>query len=74
MAAHAKSHLTRKRAQYLRRVKGARHAHAAMRAEGRTPGDVGRAVIAANRAVRKRDREEGMGWRVGFTDASQIPF
>ena len=67
MAAHAKSHLTRERAQYLRRVKGARHAHAAMRAEGRTPGDEGRAAIALSRATRQRDREEGTGWRIGQT-------
>jgi hypothetical protein len=37
----------------MRRVKGARHAHAVMRAQGRTPGDEGRAVIARNREARK---------------------
>jgi len=38
-----------------------------MRAEGRTPGDEGRAATAANRATRQRDREEGTGWRIGQT-------
>ena len=56
----------------MRCIKGALHAHAVMRAEGRTPGDEGRAVIEANRAARKRDREEGKGWRVGHTDASRF--
>jgi len=40
------------------RIKGARHAHAAMRAKGRNPGDAGRAAIAWNREVLKRDSEE----------------
>jgi hypothetical protein len=53
----------------MRRIKGSRHARAIMRAQGRTPGDEGRAVIAANRAVRKRDREQGKGWRVSQTCA-----
>jgi hypothetical protein len=51
----------------MRRIKGAYHAHASMRAQGRTPGAEGRAVIEANRQARKRDREEGKQWRVGQT-------
>jgi hypothetical protein len=43
----------------MRRTKGALHAHDSMRSEGRTPGDEGRAVIEANREVRKRDAEHG---------------
>lgn len=49
----------------MRRVKGARHAHAVMRSQGRVPGAEGRAAIAANRASYKRDREEGKTWRHG---------
>jgi len=51
----------------MRCIKGALHAHAAMRAQGRIPGAEGRAAIQLNRAARKRDREEGKGWRVGRT-------
>ena len=59
----------------MRCIKGALHAHASMRAKGRTPGDGGRAAIAANRAARKRDQEEGKGrQRAGHTDASQFEF
>jgi hypothetical protein len=58
----------------LRRQRGAKAAHAAMRAKGRTPGDKGRDAIMWNRVARKRDREQGKGWRVGHTDASQFPF
>jgi hypothetical protein len=39
------------------RVKGARHTHAKMRAQGRTPGDEGRAAIARNRELRRQQRE-----------------
>ena len=56
----------------MRRIKGARHAHASMRAQGRTPGNEGRAAIASNRATRRRDKEEGKGWRVGHADLSGI--
>src|ERR1700729_2644440 len=47
----------------LRRQGAARAEHAAMRANGRTPGDEGRAVIMANREARKRDSEQGKDWR-----------
>jgi hypothetical protein len=33
----------------MRRIKGARHAHAAIRAQGRIPGEEGRAVAALYR-------------------------
>jgi hypothetical protein len=56
----------------MRRTKGARHAHAAMRAQGRTPGDEGRAVIAWNREARRRDTEQGNGWRHGQTNLTGI--
>lgn len=49
----------------MRRIKGARHAHAVIRAQGRTPGDEGRAAIAWNREAQRRDKEEGKGWRHG---------
>src|SRR5271166_5618707 len=42
----------------LRRQRGAKAAHAAVRAIGRTPGDKGRTAIMWNRAARKRDCEE----------------
>lgn len=64
--------LTSEYGWYLRRVKAAHHAHAAMLARGRTPGDEGRATIAANREARKRDREQGKGWRVSETYLSEI--
>jgi hypothetical protein len=49
----------------MRCIKGALHAHAVIRAEGRTPGDEGRAAIEANRQARRMDTEEGKGWRHG---------
>jgi hypothetical protein len=58
----------------MRLIKGALHAHAVMRYQGRTPGDEGRAVIEANCKARKRDQQEGRQWRVGYTLASQFPF
>jgi hypothetical protein len=66
--------MTSEEGKRMRCSKGALHAHAVMRAEGRTPGDEGRAAIMWNRAARKRDREEGKGWRVGHTVASQFEF
>lgn len=55
----------------MRRIKGALHAHAAMRAEGRTPGDEGRDAIARNRETRKfaKAMEEKYGplWCYGRT-------
>jgi len=56
----------------MRCIKGALHEHAVIRAEGRTPGDDGRAVIIWNRAARKRDREEGKGWRQGKTNLDGV--
>jgi hypothetical protein len=64
--------MTRAEGRRMRCIRGAKAAHQAMRAQGRTPGDVGRAAIAANRAARKRDREEGKGWRHGQTNMSGI--
>jgi hypothetical protein len=51
----------------LRRQRAAKAAHASMRAQGRIPGEEGRAVIIQNRAMRNRDVEEGKGWRYGQT-------
>jgi hypothetical protein len=51
----------------MNRIKGARHAHAAMRAQGRTPGDEGRAVIAANHAARRELVKLGKQGRYGNT-------
>lgn len=39
-------------------IKGARHAHAAIRASGRVPGEEGREVIARNRERKRREWEE----------------
>jgi len=55
----------------MRCIKGALHAHAVIRAEGRTPGDDGRAVIIWN-GPWKRDREEGKGWRQGKTNLDGV--
>ena len=66
--------LTREWGLNMRGKRAAKAAHRVMRAEGRTPGDEGRAAIMWNRLARKRDREEGKGWRVGRTDASRFPF
>ena len=56
----------------LRRQRGAKAAHAAMRAQGRQLGTEGRAAIMWNREVQKRDREEGKVWRVGHIDQDGI--
>jgi hypothetical protein len=56
----------------MRRIKGARHAHAVMRAQGRTPGDEGRARIAENREARNRDAEHGKSWRYGQANVDGI--
>ena len=56
----------------MRCIKGARHAHAAMRADGRTPGDEGRAAIMLNREAAKRDRNAGKGWRVWHTNLGGV--
>ena len=54
--------------RWMRRVKGARHAHATIRASGRIPGAEARRELAHKRKIRKRDAEEGKSWRVGYTD------
>jgi hypothetical protein len=64
--------LTSEHGWRLRRQRGARAAHQAMRAQGRTPGDEGRTIIAWNREARKRDREQGKGWRVSQTYMNNI--
>lgn len=56
----------------MRRIKGARHAHVVMRAQGRTSGDEGRAAIAWKREAQRRDAEQGKGWRHGPTDLDGI--
>jgi len=66
--------MTSQEGKRMRCIRGAKAAHASMRAEGRTPGDEGRAAIKWNRAARKRDREEGKGWRIGHTDASRFEY
>ena len=43
-----------------------------LRGQGRTPGDDGRAAIAAKRETRRRDREEGEQWRVGHTNTDGV--
>jgi hypothetical protein len=60
----------------LRRIKGARHAHAVIRASGRVPGEEARAKVAENRALRKR-REQlqamyATDWNKGQADLSGI--
>ena len=61
--------LTRQWGLTMGRIKGARHAHAATRAQGRTPGDKGRAVIERNRQARRFEKEmeeqHGPRWRYG---------
>lgn len=56
----------------LRRQRGAKATHRTMRAQGRAPGAEGRAAIAANREARRRDMEQGKGWRHSQTDLSGI--
>lgn len=60
----------------MRRIKGARHAHAAMRADGKTPGDEGRAAIERNRETRRfvKEMQEkyGRGWRCGQTNVEGL--
>jgi hypothetical protein len=57
--------MTSEEGKRMRCIRGAYAAHRVMRAQGRTPGDEGRAIIASNRQVRKRDAEEGKSWRCG---------
>ena len=56
----------------MRCIRGARAAHASMWNQGRAPGAEGRAAIAANREARRRDMEQGKGWRHSQTDLSGI--
>jgi hypothetical protein len=63
--------MTSKEGKRMRCIRGARAAHRIMRAQGRTPGDEGRAAIARNREARSRT-EQGNGWRHGHTDLSGI--
>ena len=62
--AAVRERMTSEEGRRMRCIKGALHAHASMRAEGRTPGDEGRAAIAAIRKARMLDREQGKGRRV----------
>ena len=64
--------MTRAEGKRMRCIRGAKAAHQAMRLKGRTPGDEGRAAIAANREARRRDAEQGKGWRYGQTDMSGV--
>ena len=59
--------MTSEEGKRMRCIKGARHAHAVMPAEGRTLGDEGRSAIRLNRAIPARDRVKGKGWRE-YTD------
>lgn len=59
--ATVRERMTSEEGSRMRRIKGARHAHAAIRTQGRTPGDEGRAAIAWNREARRRDAEQGKG-------------
>jgi len=60
----------------MRCVKGALHAHAAIRAQGRIPGAEGREAIARNREIRrfvkKMEEKYGPGWRYGQTNLDGI--
>jgi|HubBroStandDraft_6_1064221.scaffolds.fasta_scaffold2332765_1 hypothetical protein len=64
--------MTSEEGKRMRCIRGARAAHQSMRSQGRTPGDEGRAKIAANREARQRDREEGKRWRVCNTYLNEI--
>lgn len=55
----------------MRRVRGARAAHASMLAQGRTPGDEGRAAIKRNLEARRLNPEQDEHPRVGYTESSQ---
>ena len=70
--ASIKERMTRAEGKRMRCIRGARAAHRAIRAQGRTPGDEGRAAIERNRNGRKfaKEMEEqyGPSWRHGRTD------
>jgi hypothetical protein len=62
--------------KHMLAIRGAKAANASMRAQGRTPGDEGRAAIARNRETRKHvyelEEKYGPGWRIGHTDLNGI--
>jgi hypothetical protein len=64
--------MTSKEGKRMRCIRGAKAAHAKIRAESRTPGDEGRTAIALNREARRLDREQGKDRRVGHTDRDGI--
>ena len=64
--------MTPEEGKRMRCIRGAKAAHAKMRARGIVPGEAGRRVIETNRAARKRDQEEGSGWRIGHTSLNGI--
>ncbi len=64
--------MTPEEGKRMRCIRGAKAAHAKMRARGIVPGEAGRRAIEANRAARKRDRVEGRGWRIGHTNLEGI--
>ena len=67
MARRVNKPMTSAEGKRMRCIRGAYAAHRSMLAQGRTPGEEGRSVIMWNRLARKRDKEEGKGWRVGHT-------
>jgi hypothetical protein len=64
--------MTSREGKRMRCIRGAKAAHQAIRAEGRTPGDEGRSAIAWNREARRRDVKQGKGWRHGQTNINGI--
>jgi hypothetical protein len=72
--AAVRERMTSTEGKRMRCIRGAYAAHRAIRAQGRVPGDEGRATIAANRLARKRDHVEGHSWRYGRTTSARQPF
>jgi hypothetical protein len=70
--AGVRQRMTPEEGKRMRCIRGARAAHRAIRAQGRTPGDEGRAKIAANRDAQTRDIEEGKKWRRGQANVEGI--
>lgn len=70
--ASIRERMTSEEGKRMRCIRGARAAHRAMRTQGRTPGDEGRAAIAWNREARRRLTDEGKGWRYSQTDLTGI--
>ena len=74
----AKSHALMRAGQGRRmlRQKGARHAHAAIRASGRVPGQEARAARKVNAARRREEKAKqaslGVSWRYSSTDLTGI--